>query len=198
MRIYKDLIQLSPEWWRLREKRMGGSAAQAVGNCGAGLKTYINNMMADYYSTTEKVNFSNHDTDRGNDLENSAATVFSFDYNVKVTKIGYVEHNQCVGYSPDLFVGEDDLGEIKALGDKGHFSLLLGGNFESKYIWQCQMGMLVCKKKSCWLMSYNPNYKDYLVVNRLFPDSEKFEKLKKGFILGETMIREIEQKMEGK
>ena len=52
--------------------------------------------------------------------------------------------------------------------------------------------MLICEKEWCDLISYNPNFTKYLVVHRLFPDQEKFDKLRKGFALGEKMIKEIE------
>lgn len=194
MKIY-DCLQYSEEWWQLHEKRMGASNAVAIGNCGAGLKTYIEKIMQEYYSKAERDSYSNSDTKRGIDLEDSAGTIYSFEKNIQVKKVGFVEYNDYAGCSPDLFAGESGLAEIKALGDKGHFALLLGGSFESKYIWQCQDQMLICEKEWCDLISYNPNFAKYLVVHRLFPDMEKFEKLRKGFALGEKIIKEIEGKI---
>lgn len=194
MKIY-DCPQYSDEWWKLHEKRMGASNAQAIGNCGAGLKTYIEKIMQEYYSKAERNSFSNRHTDRGLELEDSAGTVYSFENNIPVQKIGFVEYNDYVGCSPDLFAGGNGLCEIKCLDDKAHFALLIGGNFDSKHIWQCQDQMLICEKEFCDLISYNPNYEKYLIVRRLFPDMEKFEKLKKGFAIGEKLIKEIESKM---
>lgn len=194
MKIY-NCKQYSPEWWKLHEKRMGGSHAQAIGNCGKGLKTYIEKIMCEYFSKAERDSYSNRHTERGIDLEDSAGTAYSFGRNIEVKKVGFVEYNEYVGCSPDLFAGEDGLAEIKCLDDKAHFALLVGGDFESKYIWQCQDQMLICEKKWNDLISYNPNFKDYLIVKRQFPDQEKFEKLRKGFELGAKMIKEIEKKM---
>ena len=174
---------------------MGASHAQAIAAQGAGLQSYITQMMGDYYSIAPKESFSNHHTERGIELEESAATIFSFDHNVVVKKIGYVEYNSYVGASPDLFVGEDELGEIKCLASAGHLNALLG-KIESKFIWQVQMQLLVCEKKVGHLIFYNPNFDQYLVVHRIEPDQAKFEKLKKGFAIGEALIKEIEGKME--
>ena len=129
--------------------------------------------MQEYYSKAERVSFSNHHTDRGNDLEDSACTVYSFEQEISVQKIGFVTFNDFVGCSPDRFADDDGLAECKCLDDKGHFALILGGTFASGYIWQCQMQMLICQKKWCDLFSYSPNYEEYLKVNRLFPDSKK-------------------------
>ena len=135
MKIY-PCEQYSDFWWELHEKRMGASHAQEIGNCGAGLKTYVNKIMCDFYSKAERDSYNNADTKRGIELEDSAGTIYSFEKNSQVKKVGFVEYNDYVGCSPDLLVGESGLAEIKALGDKGHFALLLGGKFESKYIWQ--------------------------------------------------------------
>jgi len=187
--------QLSPEWWKIRAKRMTASQAQAISAQGAGLKTYIEKIMQEYYSNAEPDNFSNYHTDRGLDLENSAAMVYCFEKNVIVKKVGFITMGDYVGCSPDLLVGDDGLVEIKAHADKAHFSLLLGNDFESKYRWQAQCQMLITGRKYCDLVSYNPNFNKYLVIKRQEPDQEKFDKLLKGFELGEKMIKEIEYKM---
>ena len=193
MKIH-NCIQYSPEWWKIRAKKITGSHAQAIATQGAGLKTYITEMMADYYSSAPKENFSNKHTERGILLEPDAAMVFSFKYNLNVKKVGFVEYNKWVGVSPDIFIGEDELGEIKCLADKGHFRMILGDNIDSKFIWQLQMQLLVCKKKAGYLIFYNPSFSVPLVVHRLFPDQEKFEKLRKGFALGEKMIEKSKEK----
>ena len=190
--------QLSPEWFDLHKKRMGASHAQEIGNCGAGLKTYIEKIMCEFYSKASRESFSNRHTERGNELEPSAGMSYAFDTNKSVRKIGFVEYNDYVGCSPDLLVEEDGLCEIKCHDDKAHFALILGGDFDSKYRWQCQMQMLICGKKWTDLVSYNPNYNKYLVIKRQEIDQEKFDKLLKGFALGEKIIKEIEYKMEGK
>ena len=198
MEIYNNIMQLSDEWWKLREKRMTASHAQAISACGAGLKTYITDMMYDYYHNEEKEYFSNKHTDRGKELENQAGMVYSFKKNITVKKVGFVIHSEYVGCSPDLFAGNDGLCELKALADKGHFALIIGGKPESKYVWQAQCQMLICEKEWCDLTHYNPNFKQNLLVYRILPDEKKFDKLRKGFTAGEKMIKEIEEKMEAK
>lgn len=194
MKIY-NFPQYSDEWWAIKEKKMGASHAQAIGNCGKGLKTYIEKIMQEYYSKAERDNFSSRHTERGIDLEDSAGTIYSFKKDITTKKVGFVVYNDYMGCSPDLFADKDGLCEIKCLDDKAHFPLMLGGEFEPKYIWQCNCQMLICKKKWCDLVSYNPNFEKYLVIKRLTPDLKMFDKLRKGFALGEKMIKEIEQKM---
>ncbi len=195
MKIYKDIVQLSPEWWRLREKRMTASHATAIGNCGKGLETYVKEIMCEFFSKGERDSYTNKHMQRGLDLEDQAGMVYSFENNIPIQKVVFVTHNKYVGCSPDFFAGPDGLLEIKCPDDKGHFALLLGADTDTKYIWQCNCQMLICKKKWCDLVSYNPNYDESLIVRRVHPSKEHFEKLLKGFKLGEKMIKEIEQKM---
>lgn len=196
MKIY-NFPQYSDEWWKIREKKLTASKAQAIGNCGAGLKTYVTEIMQELYSKAPRDRYSNKHTRRGIELEDSAGFVYSIEKKVSVKKVGFVVYNDYSGCSPDLFADKDGLAEIKCPDDKEHFSLIAGGVFKSEYIWQCQCQMLMCGKKWCDLLSYNPNYEQYLIVKRLYPDNEKIDGLLKGLELGEKMIKEIEQKVNG-
>lgn len=195
MVIHENITQLSPEWFALRAKKLTASHAQCIAAQGAGLKTYILEMMSEHYSNTPKEPFNNHHIERGILLEKSAGMVYSFDRKIKTQKVGFVTIGDYVGCSPDLFANDDGLAEIKCHADKKHFDLILDGKFESQYVWQCQCQMFICGKKWCDLVSYNPNFKQYLIVHRIKPDQEKFDKLQKGFMIGKKMIDEIERKM---
>ena len=195
MQIF-NLPQQSEEWFELRKGKMTASHAQAIGLNGAGLKTYIRELMAEYYSKGTKKRFSNFQTDRGNDLEPSAAMVYSFKTGLEVQRdIGFVLMGDYVGCSPDSFVCSDGLAEIKCPDDKAYFDLLLDGKIESKYIWQMQMQMLVCGKSWCDFVAYNPNFKQDVWIDRVLPDPKKFDALKAGFESGIKMINEIKERL---
>ncbi len=83
MKIY-NFPQYSDEWWKIRERRMGASHAQAIGNCGKGLKTYIEAMLCECYSKKPKEIYTNKHLERGLDLEDSAGMAYSFDKNIPV------------------------------------------------------------------------------------------------------------------
>lgn len=199
-----DVTQGSPEWFALREKRITASHAQAIGSCGKGLETYITELMQDFYSSKEKEHFSNYHTDRGNDLEDSASFLYEAEKEVQTRKVGFVIHNDYVGCSPDLFVDEKGLAEIKCPDDKKYFKRLLykktGGEMgipiEKGLLWQMQNQMLICEKDWCDHVEYNPNFKKNLIITRIEIDYEMFRKLEKGFKIGEELIKEIESKME--
>lgn len=190
--------QGTPEWFKAREGKMTASEATAIGNCGAGLKTYITKMMSELYSSAEPVQFGNKDTHRGNELEAQARGIYSLKTGNPVQKVGFIEYNEYVGASPDGLVGEDGGTEIKCLEDKWHFNHILYGENEvdSGHVWQVQMNLLVTGRKWWDLIYYNPNYEKSICIYRIYPDAEKFEKLNKGFEMGIELIKEIKSKIE--
>lgn len=193
--IIHNVEQQSPEWFALRAKRMSASHAQQIGNHGKGLETYITTMMAEYYSSADKEHFSNVHTDRGNELEPVARLLYSLHTGEKVEQVGFVEHSEYVGCSPDGLTEEGCI-EIKCPDDVKYFKHLIDGDkaIESAYIWQIQMVLLITRKKWCDYIAYNPNYSKPLYIRRFYPDETVHAKLENGFTLGEEMIREIEEK----
>lgn len=193
-----DVEQGSPEWFDIRMGKMTASHAQAIGNCGKGLDTYITELMSEFFSSKEKEQFSNSHTDRGNEYEPTARELYEFENDVEVKEVGFVEFNEYVGASPDGLVGEDGGVEIKCIDDKDFFKHLLNGEKEvdSKHIWQIQMNLLITGRKWWDLIIYNPNYKKSMCVYRILPDVEKFNGLREGFQKGEEMIKNIKKQIE--
>lgn len=192
-----EFEQQTPEWFEIRKGKMTGSHADAIGNCGKGLETYISELMAEYYSNADKEIYSNEHTERGIELEDNARDMYELETGNKVNQVGFVEYDEYVGCSPDGIM-EDGVLEIKCHDDKKHFNIIINGQKEipSKYIWQMQMEMLVCNKTWCDYVSFNPNFKKSLVIFRIERDEEKQEALKKGFEIGKKLIEEIKQKYE--
>ena len=195
--IIHDIEQQSAAWFKLREKKITASHATAIQANGAGLKTYITGLMQEYYSTGETERYSGKDTDRGIELEDSAAFMYQIETGLEVQQIGFVEYNEHVGVSPDRFVFGNGLAEIKCPADKGYFQYLIDGIIKKDYIHQMQMQMMVCEKYWCDYVVYNPNFSKKIVIKRIEPDYDAWAKLEKGFKAGVEMMQEIEMKMEG-
>ena len=196
MKIIKNIEQGSPDWFNLRKGKMTASHAQAIGNAGKGLETYIYDLVAEEYSSAEKEQFSNEHTERGNELEALARGIYKLQNGVDVEQVTFVEYDDFVGCSPDGIVG-DGLLEIKCPNDTEYLRYLIFGEkqIDTKYIWQCQMQMLITGKKWNDLVIYNPNFKKSILVYRIEPDKEKFEKLLNGFDVGKKLILEIKEKL---
>jgi len=196
MRIYTELEQGTPEWHACRKGKMTASNAQAIASAGAGLTTYIYELMAEKYSNATKESYTNEHIERGNLLEADARTLYELTTGRTVKEVGFVEMNEYVGMSPDGIVEEKGLIEIKCPADVKHMKIILDGEsaIDSAYIWQVQMQMLVFGAEWCDFISYNPNFTKSMVVIRILPDTEKFEKLQKGFEKGIELMNEFETK----
>jgi len=188
MKLYKELIQGTPEWFEKRVGKVTASHAQAIGNNGKGLDTYILEVVAEMFSSAEKEQYSNIHTERGNELEPIARSMYELQMNAEVDEIGFCELNDFVGCSPDGLVGKDGMTEIKCPDDKTYFNLLMNEKIDSSYIWQCQMNMLILERKWCDLIFYNPNFEKSMKIFRLEPDETMFEQLRLGFAKAETEI----------
>ena len=188
MKIHNDIIQGTPEWFSARVLHATASHAQAIGNNGKGLETYIIEIMSEYLSSGEKEQISNNHTERGIELEPTARSIYELENDCEVEQIGFCELNDFIGCSPDGLVGEEGMIEIKCPEDKVYFDIIINEKIDSGYIWQCQMNMLVLERKYCDLIFYNPNFEKSMKIFRLLPDEVMFEKLKVGFQNAEEQI----------
>jgi hypothetical protein len=195
MKIYKDIPQGSPEWFEIRNRKMTASHAQAIGNSGKGLESYIIDKMAAVYSCAETESISNKDTERGIELEQYSREMYELETGLAVEQVAFIEMDEYTGCSPDGLVGEDGGVEIKCLNDTNHFRLILGGEIDSKYMWQIQMSLLVTGRTWWDYVSYNPNYKQSLIIRRITKDEAYHNSLGIGISNGKKMIDAIIKKL---
>lgn len=178
---------------------MTASNAQAIQANGKGLVTYVMEIMAFFYSSNEQTGYSNPDIDRGNELEEEAANIYSIKMSRHVEKADFVTDpffKKYVGCTPDYYVYPYGLMEIKCPKDRVFLEYLLSGKIDSKYYCQMQMQLMVTGCEWCDYVVYNPNFDNDLIVKTVFPDYNMFLKLEKGFESGIKMIEEIKTKME--
>lgn len=190
MKIH-NLQQGTKEWFDIRKLKLTASHAQAIGNAGKGLETYVDEIMSEYFSSAEKDRFGNKDTERGHELEPFAREMYELTTGNKVEQVGFIEYSEFVGCSPDGLVGEDGGTEIKSLDDKGHYRIIQYGEKEidTKFIWQTQMNLLLTGRKWWDLIFYNPNFKKSIEVFRIYPDIKRQTELKIGIEKGVNLIK---------
>lgn len=196
--------QKSEEWFALRlQYPLTASKADAIGTGGKGLETLCWEQMAQKYSSQDKERYTNEHLERGVELEPQAISLYELETGNKVEQVGFVtneEISEVGGASPDGLVNDDGLIEVKCFDDTKHFKASIDfkktGKFEieKKYIWQMQMQMLFSERKWCDFVTYNPNYKTSLLIQRVLPDTEMQEKIVKGLEIGEKLLKEIEEK----
>ena len=192
MKIH-NFEQRTEDWYNILKGKMTASNAETIIANGKGLETYIYNLMAEYYSSAEKENYINADMQRGIDLEPEARLEFEFYTNLDVQEVGFIEHNEFIGVSPDGLIGDNGLIEIKCPNDSIYFKLLLSNNIKPEYIAQMQMQMYVTDRQYCYFVSYNPNFEKSLYIKKINRDEEMIDKLKKGLERGTELIKEIKK-----
>lgn len=195
--IIKENSQGTEAWLKDRAGHMTASHAQAIGSNGAGLKTYIMEIMAEAIAKVPEDRYTNTDMEAGNDLEADARALYELETGFEVKQVGFVELDEYIGASPDGLIGDDGLLEIKCKNNKKHFEMILDGEkaIESQYIWQMQMQMWVCNRDWCTIVFYNPNFEKSLVIHKIMRDEVMIEKLKIGAETGKKMIEEIKNKL---
>ena len=200
-----DVVQGEQEWFDLRvQYPLTASKAQAIASAGKGLETLCFEKMCEKYSSAEPERYSGKDTERGNELEAQARTIYELETGVDVQQVGFVTNESISsvgGASPDGLVGEEGLVEIKCHNDAKHFAKILEmketGSFkiDSAYVWQMQMQMLFTGRKWCDMVAFNPNYKDSILIVRVNEDKQAQAKIIAGLKIGEEILQGIESKM---
>lgn len=189
MKVYKDIIQQTTEWFEIKKLKMSASHASAIIACGKGLHTYINSLIEEYFITDEQERFINPDMARGNLLEDQARTLYELENNVNVEQVGFIEFDEFVGVSPDGLVGDDGLIEIKNHKESVFIDLLLSEKIDKKYYDQIQMQLYVTGRKWCDYIGYNTQIKPNKFIQRIYPDPETFKALEKGLSVGRELIK---------
>jgi hypothetical protein len=192
MIIHKQLIQGSDEWLQLRKGKLTCSKATAIGNSGAGLLTYVKEKVLEIVLPNDnEERYTNADIERGNALEPIARAKYEFEYGVTVEEVGFVEYCPNSGFSPDGLVGEDGGIEIKARNNAKHLEHLLGATIDSSTNWQIQGSLFMSGRKWWDFISYNPNFKNSLYVERIYPDPKLQAKFKAGLAAGIKMLNDF-------
>jgi predicted phage-related endonuclease len=202
-----NVEQKSDEWFKIREQYpLTASNAHTIAVAGKGLETLCWEIMANKYSFADEDKISTKDLDRGIELEPLARQIYELRTGYIVRKVGFVtdeEISKVGGASPDGdIVNEDGIVEFKAFADVKHFKMIIDfketGTFEIEkdYQYQMQQQLLFTGKKWVDYSVFNPNFKDSLLIQRVYRNEEIIEQIKKGLKKGEEILKEIKSKME--
>lgn len=153
--------QGSDEWLELRSKLYTGSNADKL--LAHASKTKVIDGISSGYALAEITGFTgNFYTRRGHLLEDEAIELYQeitegVGVRVDGKRVGFVTNSRYpgCGYSPDDIYPSRTI-ECKAFEESKHLAMLKG-DIPLKVLAQCHFGMLICEKKICDLLVYNPN-----------------------------------------
>lgn len=147
---------------KLRKAKKGDGLAQ-------GAESYMHELLAEWLLGMPVHADANQFMQRGTDMEEEAAAWYSWEYDVPLTKTGFIT-TDCgqVGASPDRLCGDAGLVEIKCPSAVQHVANLL--EMTTEYNAQVQTQLYVTGRDYCDLLSYSPTIPS--VVKRIERDAE--------------------------
>lgn len=99
--------------------------------------------------------FWTEDLQRGIDLEPIACREYELETGNKVIHVGFIEHNEYAGSSPDGLVGTDGMIEIKCPNEQNFWKLQLHPKISPQHYTQMQFNMWVAKRLWCDYVNYS-------------------------------------------
>jgi putative phage-type endonuclease len=158
-----EIIQGTPEWFAQRLGKVTASrVADVIAKTKSGYSTsranYLAQLVAERLTGRVAESFSNAAMQHGTETEPLARMAYETETGLMVTEVAMIDHPTIpmTGASPDGFVGDQGLVEIKCPNTATHIDTLLSDKTQSKYIPQMQWQMACTGKKWCDFVSFDP------------------------------------------
>jgi hypothetical protein len=148
-----NVEQGGPEWHQARLGIPTASMFSAVIAKGEGKtrRAYMIKLAGERLTQIPMESYSNDDMERGTMQEPEIRTRYEFMTNSTVQRIGFVRNGRR-GCSPDGFVGDDGMVEIKSAAPHVLIDILLAGVPPKKHLPQCMGGLWLTGRKWCDLV----------------------------------------------
>lgn len=207
MRLH-DVVQSSPEWYQLRLGKPTASAFSRIvtptGRPSKQVDGYAMQLAAELFVGHQIGWDGNAWSERGKEFEADAVSLYEFTHDVEVQRVGFVTDDAFeVGCSPDGFVGEDGMIEIKSLKAENHVAAIMEwsatGLCPTDYVPQTQGQLLLTERVWCDLVFFHPELP--LLTIRQTPLPEFAAVLRAGLldvIAKREKVLETLQSMKGK
>lgn len=155
--------QGTEEWTAARlgkvtASRIADLTARTKTGWGASRDNYMADLIAERLTGVAAEGYKSQAMQWGSDTEHQARRFYELIEGVTVASGGYLDHPTIAmaGASPDGFVGDDGLVEIKCPLTKTHIETLRGGRVNSVYAKQMQWQMACTGRAWCDFISFDP------------------------------------------
>jgi putative phage-type endonuclease len=179
--------QRTDEWINAR---LGSATASRMNDALAGSETaarrgYLIQLVTERLTGQQQESYNSAAMQRGTELEPVARMAYE-SKNGFVDKTGFHKHPsiEWFGASPDGFVGDDGLVEIKCPNSTTHVDYILEGKVPTKYKRQMLAQLACTGRKWCDFVSFDNRLPEHLqlFVVRFAPKQEEIAKLEEGVI----------------
>jgi putative phage-type endonuclease len=158
-----DIQQRSQEWYTARlgkvtASRLSDVVAKIKTGEAAGRAGYRAQLVAERLTGKPQESFQSQAMDWGTEAEPLARATYEARTGNLVDAVGFVTHPaiELAGASPDGFIGNDGLIEIKCPTTKTHIDTLVNQSVPSKYIPQMLWQMACTGRDWCDFVSFDP------------------------------------------
>ena len=192
--------QGSPEWLALRAGKVTASRVSDVmaKTTTAAYQNYMADLIAERLTGQKAESFTNAAMQWGVDKEPQARVEYEIKTGSLVEQVAFVEHPtiQMFGCSPDGYVGEDGLIEIKCPNTSTHIDYIRQDKAPAKYVNQMQCQMAVTGRKWCDFVSFDPRLPEklQLFIVRLERDDEYISKME---VVVQEFLNEVTSAVSG-
>ena len=146
-----------------------------------GYQNYMADLIAERLTGQKAESYTNAAMQWGVDKEPQARVEYEIKTGSLVEQVAFVDHPtiQMFGCSPDGYVGEDGLIEIKCPNTSTHIDYIRQDKAPTKYVPQMQCQMAVTGRKWCDFVSFDPRLPEklQLFIVRLDRDDEYISKM---------------------
>lgn len=182
-----DCEQNSPEWLQARLGLPTASEFKTI----IGIKKdarekvtrrdYLYKLAGEIITGKPANNYSNEYMERGHEMEPEAREIYAFLTGVELQRVGFVR-NGPKGASPDSFVGDSGILEIKTKFPSYIVDLILKDEFPPGHKAQCQGAIWVCEREWIDIACYWPDmpmfrkraYRDEKFIAELSAEVDRF------------------------
>jgi putative phage-type endonuclease len=155
MKIY-NCQQGSEEWYKIRLGCVTATGFSQVLNKKTGRKTYTMKLLAERMTGVWDEAYHNKFMDDGIEREPFARQQYEITTGDKVQQVGFVKSDEETGVSPDGFVGDDGMIEIKCPLASTHCKYIIDNRLPAVYRPQVQGQLWICGRQWVDFVSYNP------------------------------------------
>lgn len=169
MIIHEGFDQGSDEWYRVRSGIPTSSEFSKIitstGKASTQVKKYMMTLLAEWMvgGPTEQWN-GNQWTERGKEVEADAVAYYELQTDADTVTVPFVTRDDgLVGSSPDRFISDDGVLEVKCPAAWTHLEYLLAGKVPTEYVVQVQGELYVCERQWADFISYYPGMPPLIV-----------------------------------
>lgn len=143
---------------KLTASRIADALARTKTGWGASRANLMAALVAERLTGVSQDSYTNGAMQWGIDTEPKAKAAYEFRNDIDIAPAGFVPHPRIAmsGASPDGYVGDDGLIEIKCPNIATHIETLLGAEIDGRYVKQMQWQMACTGRAWCDFASFDP------------------------------------------